>query len=237
MLGVGDCEFHDQDGVIIRGNVVYNLQPRDHGVLRLLIENAPHVVAYEDILAAVWSNKVVGDTVLYQSVGRLRRAFGDAPAASRYIQTVTKRGYRLLATVVAMNATRNDDRRPPMAILDFEPLSKGRATAQAAIMLAAELRSELVQRDVAVMIGQARRSGGAQVDFPALAELGVEKVLTGSVAKDEADVVRVQASLYNVSSRLLLWSGRYDASRPFTFSRQSEIAAQISDEVIKQQGN
>ncbi|MEM7078404.1 MAG: winged helix-turn-helix domain-containing protein [Pseudomonadota bacterium] len=233
VIRVGDCEFHDNDRLLIRDNVRYQLQPRDHAVLRLLINNAPHVVPYEDILASVWRNKVVGDTVLYQSIGRLRRAFGDDANAPVYIQTLTKRGYRLLATVVATNAAGRDGQLAPLAILDFVPLSKGRTSTQAALMLAAELRRELVQREVPVMMGRARQDGSLGVDFEMLESMAAAMVLTGSVATDEAGVVRVQIDLYDVATRILLWSAHYDAEQPFTFKRQGEIAALIGDEVIQ----
>ena len=48
---------------------------------------------------AVWPGVIVGDEVLTQSVIKLRRALGDDPRSPSYIETIPKRGYRLVARV------------------------------------------------------------------------------------------------------------------------------------------
>jgi DNA-binding winged helix-turn-helix (wHTH) protein len=47
---------------------------------------------------------VVGDHSVYQAVARLRKALGDNSNQPDYIETVSKRGYRLLAPVVAVDS-------------------------------------------------------------------------------------------------------------------------------------
>jgi tetratricopeptide (TPR) repeat protein len=46
----------------------------------------------------VWPGVVVGDEALTQAIIKLRRALGDDPRAPRYVETIPKRGYRLVAS-------------------------------------------------------------------------------------------------------------------------------------------
>src|SRR6185295_4774426 len=46
-----------------------------------------------------WPGVVVGDEALTQCIIKLRRALGDDARAASYIETVSKRGYRLIAPV------------------------------------------------------------------------------------------------------------------------------------------
>ena len=68
-------------------------------LLVLLAERAGKVVSREELLSAVWPGVVVGDEVLTQAVIKLRKALGDAPRKPEYIETISKRGYRLIAAV------------------------------------------------------------------------------------------------------------------------------------------
>lgn len=57
------------------------------------------VVARATIIDAVWATRYVSDSVLTRAIAEIRRALGDSPASPRYLETVTKRGYRVVATV------------------------------------------------------------------------------------------------------------------------------------------
>ena len=80
-------------------------------VLMLLAEHGDRVVGREELLNAVWPGVVVGDEALTQSVIKLRRALGDDPRKPSYIETIPKRGYRLIAPVAKsddMGSARDD---------------------------------------------------------------------------------------------------------------------------------
>src|SRR5690606_18352607 len=68
-------------------------------LLILLASKAADVIPHEEILAALWPNTVVGDDTLARCVSKLRKALGDDPKAPRYVETISKRGYRLIAPV------------------------------------------------------------------------------------------------------------------------------------------
>jgi DNA-binding winged helix-turn-helix (wHTH) protein/TolB-like protein len=119
-----------------RGGDTARVEPKAMEVLMVLAERAGEVVSRDDLLAAVWPGVVVGDEALTQSIIKLRRALGDNPRAPSYIETISKRGYRLIAPVGKVGAARTE--APP-------PAAPGRirwlapAAGAAAVLLAAGL--------------------------------------------------------------------------------------------------
>lgn len=65
-------------------------------LLKVLADVSPGVVAREDLMAALWPDSVVGDDALARCVLKLRRALGDEAREARFVETLPKRGYRLL---------------------------------------------------------------------------------------------------------------------------------------------
>ena len=64
-----------------------------------LARRAGDTVTREQLFEAVWPGVVVSDDTLTQAIIKLRKALGDSAKNAAYIQTVPKRGYRLIATV------------------------------------------------------------------------------------------------------------------------------------------
>lgn len=66
------------------------------GVLLALTDAAGQVVSRQSIFDRVWPNQVVSDDVLTNAISTLRRHLGDDRRHHRFIETVPKRGYRLV---------------------------------------------------------------------------------------------------------------------------------------------
>jgi adenylate cyclase len=99
-LTVGDWTVQpDLNQLSTQGRVV-KLEPKAMAVLLHLANRPGQVVGREALLSQVWPGVVVGDDSLTQVVIKLRKALGDDPDRPTYIQTVTKRGYRLVAPVL-----------------------------------------------------------------------------------------------------------------------------------------
>ncbi len=64
-----------------------------------LAADAGEVVSRDEIFAAVWPEQYVGDDVLSRAISELRKHLGDDPRRPRYIETIRKGGYRLVAAV------------------------------------------------------------------------------------------------------------------------------------------
>ncbi len=76
-------------------------------VLVFLAENAGRVVRKEEILEAVWQGAVVQEVALARTLSELRKSLGDEVSRPRYVETIRKRGYKLIAPVAW-----GDDRKP-----------------------------------------------------------------------------------------------------------------------------
>ncbi len=70
-------------------------------VLLCLARDAGREVTKERILSRVWDGGAVSDDVLTGAVSTLRRALGDDPRSPRFIQTIPRVGYRLIAPLRA----------------------------------------------------------------------------------------------------------------------------------------
>src|SRR5215813_8791837 len=77
------------------------LEPKVMGVLLCLAQHPGETLSKEQLFQAVWPNIVVTEDVLKRCIGELRRAFNDDARNPRIIETISKRGYRLLAPVSA----------------------------------------------------------------------------------------------------------------------------------------
>ena len=88
---------------ISQNGISNRVEPKMMEVLVCLAEHTGEVVPKEKLLQAVWPDTFVSDDVLKRSVSELRRVFGDNAHESRIIETIPKRGYRLLIAVTPCN--------------------------------------------------------------------------------------------------------------------------------------
>ncbi|MEM9314884.1 MAG: winged helix-turn-helix domain-containing protein [Pseudomonadota bacterium] len=102
---IGDWELLPQRNLLRRAGRTTKLEPRHADLLLFLANHPGEVVSADQIIERVWQGQVVTDQSVYQAVARLRKAFGDDAGDPRYIETVSKRGYRLIADVVAEAST------------------------------------------------------------------------------------------------------------------------------------
>lgn len=73
--------------------------PRSMDVLRLLIENAGHVVSPGEFLESIWQSPIATDHAVHKAIAELRHALEDRASKPKYIKTIPKRGYTLIAEV------------------------------------------------------------------------------------------------------------------------------------------
>src|SRR5262245_57806309 len=65
-------------------------------VLVCLAEHHGEVVSKEHLIQAVWKDTFVADDSLTRCISELRSALGDDPKEPRFIETIPRRGYRLM---------------------------------------------------------------------------------------------------------------------------------------------
>ena len=86
---------------ISNGETSIHLEPKAMEVLLCLAEYAGVVVPRQIIVDRVWATEFITDSTLTHTVADLRRALADDARAPQFIETIPKRGYRLVAEVVA----------------------------------------------------------------------------------------------------------------------------------------
>lgn len=87
-------------GELTRAGVPVRLAPQPSQVLAMLVRRAGELVTREEIRAEVWGGTVVEfDLAVNYCIREIRKALGDDANQPRYVETVPKRGYRLVAPV------------------------------------------------------------------------------------------------------------------------------------------
>lgn len=99
-----DCSVDRARGRIERPDGVTHVEPRVMDVLLALAAGAGIPVSRDRIIEAAWGHPHVTDEALSRCISLLRQALGDDPRKPRFIETIPKRGYRLLPSPVAGSA-------------------------------------------------------------------------------------------------------------------------------------
>ncbi|MEE8526447.1 MAG: SUMF1/EgtB/PvdO family nonheme iron enzyme [Thermoanaerobaculia bacterium] len=86
------------------------LKPRTMAVLLHLARHAGEVRTREEVLAAVWGDAFVGEEVLTHCIWELRQALGDGARKPRFIRTIHRKGYQLIAPVTWLEMAPAEDR-------------------------------------------------------------------------------------------------------------------------------
>lgn len=102
---LGDWHVDVGGNRLLRGDVVCPLRNKAMALLVLLARHAGQTVPRETLVREVWDgNRFVADKAINTAVWTIRQALGDDPEAPRYVQTVAKKGYRLVAPVSVRTA-------------------------------------------------------------------------------------------------------------------------------------
>jgi TolB-like protein/DNA-binding winged helix-turn-helix (wHTH) protein/Tfp pilus assembly protein PilF len=108
----GPFEFDPQTGELRKSGVLLHLPPQPSKVLALLVSHPSRLVTREEIQHQVWGDDTVVDFEhgLNFAIKKIRDTLGDDPATPRYIETLSRRGHRFIAsveTVAAIGASTN----------------------------------------------------------------------------------------------------------------------------------
>ena len=122
---VGEWLIEPSLNRLTRGGLSIQLELRAIDVLLCLAAHAGEVVPKDELLDAVWQTEFVSDNTLANRIAELRKALGDDAQTPSYIETIRKRGYRLIAEVRAANsaaeASRSLPESPPLPEQEHNP--------------------------------------------------------------------------------------------------------------------
>jgi TolB-like protein/DNA-binding winged helix-turn-helix (wHTH) protein/tetratricopeptide (TPR) repeat protein len=210
------------------------LQPRVMQVLVTLARARGAVVSRDDLIAACWGGRVVGEDAITLVMMKLRKLAARSGGAFA-VETVPRVGYRLaaLGDAVAEGALAapggGGQARPRVAVLEFTHPPGDDEQAWFAEALADELTAGLSKspllavtpRQTLLHSDVAGQRAGAICD-----RLGVDYVLDGKV-RSLGGTVRVSVDLIQGADETSAWSARYDRPMSDLFSMMNEITTSI----------
>ena len=103
-LRFGAFELDLRAGELLRNGAKLRLQQQPFEILRVLLEKPGEVVTREELRERVWpaDTFVDFDHSLYTAITKLREALHDSSEHPRFIETLSRRGYRFVAPVEAV---------------------------------------------------------------------------------------------------------------------------------------
>ena len=96
---LGDWEVYPLRNALVGPEGEVHVEPKVMQVLERLAVNQGEVVERDRLLEDLWGGRAMSDEPLTRCVASLRHAVGDDPRDPKYIQTIPKRGYRLVCPV------------------------------------------------------------------------------------------------------------------------------------------
>jgi len=231
-----------------RGSLSIAVEPQVFDLLIYLIENRDRVVTKDDLIASVWSGRIVSDSTLATRLNAARKAIGDNGGEQKLIRTFPRRGVRFVGTVEtppqlnghAAAPTAQEVQQPPRAA--FAPSERAAIAVLPFINMSDEPEqdyfSDGISEDIITALSKlrwffviARNSSfaykGKSVPIRQIAdELGVGYLLEGSVRKS-GERVRITAQLNDAATGNQLWAERYDRALADVFAVQDEITDAI----------
>jgi TolB-like protein/Tfp pilus assembly protein PilF len=215
---------------VSRNGASIHLEPKVMEVLVCLARRPGEAIPKDQLLQTVWPETFVTDDVLIRSISELRRVFEDDARDPQIIQTIPKRGYRLVAAVDA-NSPAASVTRDSIAVLPFINMSADAENEFFADGITEEIINALAQiKELHVVARSSAFSfKGKHVDPRTVGEqLNVRTVLEGSVRK-AGTRLRITAQLVSAADGYHLWSERYDREMQDIFQIQDEIARSIAE--------
>ena len=234
---LGVCYIEPADSKIVSSRGPEHVEPRVMDVLMVLVDTAGQTVSREELISRVWNTTFVSDEVLSRCISLLRKHLGDDRRKPRYIETIPKKGYRLLAVVSDLSIvgeereipTRRSSIYNSIAVLPFANLSDDSEYEYFSDGMAEELLTLLAK--ISHLKVAARTSAfffkDQNVDIRLIGErLGVDAVLTGSV-RHSGNQIRIAVQLLDTSTGYHIWSEIYEKLTADFFDLQIELSDAI----------
>ena len=98
-----DFVLDSEAGELRRDDTRVDLRPKLYSLLLFFVENRGRLIAKEEILDTVWRDIHVSDGSLNRTVAELRQILGDDSREPRLIETVPRRGYKFIGSIISAN--------------------------------------------------------------------------------------------------------------------------------------
>lgn len=119
---IGEFQFNPSTGELTACGsdaVSSRLPPQPARLLKMLVERCPDVVTREEIQESLWPGiRADFEKNLHFCVRQVRSALGDSASQPRYVETIPRRGYRLIASVRELQNAKIIHDQPTESLLD-----------------------------------------------------------------------------------------------------------------------
>ncbi len=234
VLRFGVFELDLRAGELRKHGLKIKLQEKPLQVLSALLAQPGKVVTREELRKSLWTDDtfVDFDHSINIAIAKLRQALGDSAANPRFVETLSRHGYRFIAPVDLRSQTSPPTGRIMLVVLPFENLSGEPDQNYFSEGLTEEMIAQLgrlhprrlgvIARTTAMHYkGTSKRAD--QIGQ----ELGVHYILEGSVRRTP-DRVRITAQLIQTSDQTHLWAETYDRKLADVLDIQRDVARRIS---------
>ena len=99
-------ELDEANARLLRDGTAVTLAPTPFAVLCALVRQPGSLLTTNALLDDVWGHQFVTDSVLKTAISEVRAALDDDPKQPRYIETVSRRGYRFIAATIGASSQR-----------------------------------------------------------------------------------------------------------------------------------
>ncbi len=233
-LAFGPFRIDRGAGILFHGDQPTPLGQRAAALLALLVEQAGKPVSKQALIEAAWPAQAIEDSNLTVQIAAVRRVLETMAGGGRWIETLSRRGYRYVGPEVAIDggdaeqatASLELPGKPSVAVLPFSNMSGDPGQDYFADGVVDDIITGLARINWLFVI--ARNSSftykGRAVDVRQVGrELGVRYVLEGSVRK-AGGTVRVTGQMIDVSTGAHVWAERFDRASDDIFALQDDIA-------------
>lgn len=234
-LRFGSFEVDLDSGELFRGSSRVQIQEKPFRVLAMLMQCPGELVTREALRRALWPEDtfVDFDVGLNTAIRKLRAAIKDDAARPDYIETVPRRGYRLMArtTVVHQHQRRKVD---TLAVLPFrhhiqnpdaEYLSEGMTESLIRTLSKLPVLKKVIARN------SVYRYKGQEIDCQQVGRaLGVRALLMGEIAQ-HGEQLSIAVELLDTADSRHIWGAQYQRNMAAIQTLQDEITADIAQQL------
>src|SRR5262245_949022 len=135
----GDYELDVTERVLKRDGEIVTLPLKSFEVLLVLLERHGRVVSKEDLIERVWPDSFVDEANLARHVYTLRRALGESQrengGGDHFIQTVSGRGYRFVASVRGLDEEETERVSQGSPVASVDVIADSRSSMSAPLLM------------------------------------------------------------------------------------------------------
>lgn len=99
MFQLGNFRIDITNSKVYRGETLLDVEPKTFQLLVYFIKKANQVVTRDELIINLWSGRIISDNTINKHIANLRKLLGDDPKNVKYLETVSKQGYRLVCPV------------------------------------------------------------------------------------------------------------------------------------------